>query len=328
MAIEYPELEVDKYVEGYLGLGKHCTEGIRSLTDIFNLTGKTAIVTGGTAGLGYAIANRLAEAGASVVIVGRSAVKGEHSEKEFRERGLDVTWYQADITYVEECEKVVKFTEEKFGKVDILVNNASRWCFCSLVDQTEENYDKVMALNVKGTYFMCKYAARSMIENRVAGKIVNVASVASVACDCANLACLTTYNASKGAVATMTAGMAKELYQYGINVNCVSPGSMDTYGNADEQDGMVAYTDAYEDAALLAFEGSANQPFCNPDEVALMVFACCTDVANFTVGENIKVSGGAHLSHQLIPMALTMDIPEDYEPPRPIYRMSNFPRGC
>ena len=151
----------------------HATH-VKPLSDIYSMSGKNVIVTGGTTGLGYAIANRFAEAGAKVVIVGRSAEKGAIAEKQFRDRGFEVTYCQADITEVPECEKVVKFTEDTYGPVDVLINNAARWIFSALVDQPEEYYDATMNLNVKAYYFMAKYAARSMIMNRRPGKIVNV----------------------------------------------------------------------------------------------------------------------------------------------------------
>lgn len=318
---------LDKYQEATLAMGQKNALAVKSLKSIFDLTGKVALVTGGTVGLGYAITSRLAEAGAQVVIIGRSELKGKRSEKEFRDRGFDVTYFKTDITSVENCNKSVEFAEKTYGKVDILVNNAARWTFSALVDQTEEDYDKVMDLNVKGSYFMAKAAARSMITHRSPGKIVNIASTACIGQDCNDLALLTTYNASKGAVSIMTLGMAKELRQYGIDVNCVAPGNMDTYGNEQEQDGMQVYADEYEDFVIVAMEGSQDSPMCNPDEVALVVFSLCTDVSTFTTGETIKVSGGSHLRHQKLPLALTLDIPEDYEPPRPVYTMANFPKS-
>ena len=317
-----PNYNVD-VKENLLKMGNdHATHNEKTLAEIFDLSGKNAIVTGGTTGMGYAVANRLAEAGASVVIVGRSAVKGENAESEFRARGMEVTYCQADLTEVEECEKVVKFTEEKYGPVDILVNNAARWIFSAYVDTEQWQFDETFNLNVRGVYFMGQFAARSMIENQRVGKIVNIASSSYIANDLANLGLMTTYEASKGAVVSLTMGMAKELKQYGINVNCVAPGSMDTYGNEYPSFGMEDYFDIDGFAEVLSAQtGAGGMPYASPDAPALMVFALCTDLCNWAYGETIKAAGGRHLSHQVIPLSTKIDCleePEDYTPPRHI----------
>lgn len=297
-------------------MGANHAKNTLPLAELINLTGKNVIVTGGTTGLGYAITNRLAEAGAKVVIVGRSAEKGAIAEKQFRDRGLDVTYCQADITVVAECEKVVAFTEEKCGPVDILVNNAARWIFSAVLDQEEELYDQVMDLNVKALYFMTKYAARSMVKHGRIGKVVNIASTACIGQDNDGACLLTSYNASKGAVVSLTIGMAKELRQYGINVNCVAPGGMDTYGNEYESVNLENYMCEYGWDMMEPMEGNFDMPYCNPDEVALTVFTYCTDLTNYVVGETVKASGGSHLSFQQKPFTITMELPENYEPPR------------
>lgn len=307
----------DERKNAVLGMGNVNATEVKSLQEIISLKGKTAIITGGTSGLGYAIASRLAEAGANIVIVGRSEEKGDRAEKDFRARGFNASYCAADITAVDDCYKAVKFAEDIYGQVDILVNNAARWCFGALVDQKEENYDKVMNLNIKAMYFMTQAAARSMITHRSAGKIVNIASTAYIGVDQAGACLLTTYNTSKGAVVSFTIGAAKELKQYGINVNCIAPGGMDTLGNQPEsQDGLMPYIEEFVEEFMDLTAPNRVMPYCNPDEVALMVFAFCSDIANYTYGETLKVSGGSHLSFQGFPFTLTLDIPESYEPPR------------
>jgi NAD(P)-dependent dehydrogenase (short-subunit alcohol dehydrogenase family) len=292
----------------------HAVNIAKPMEEIINLTGKNAIVTGGTTGLGYAVTNRLALAGAKVVIVGRSAEKGKIAESQFRERNLEVTYCQADITDAGECEKVVRTCEEVYGPVDILVNSAGRWTFHSFVDMEEEFFDMVMDLNVKGTYFMGKFAARSMIENRRIGKIVNFGSSAYIACDVENAGLMTSYEASKGAIYSLTMGMAKELKQYGINVNCIAPGSMDTYGNEYPGIGLDDYFEIDDFPALLG--DTHKNTYTTPDDPALMVFTFCTDLCNWVYGETIKCAGGRHLNQQKIPLAVSMDLPEDYMSPR------------
>ena len=311
-----PEYDV-AYDPRLMNMGNdHAINIQKTMNEIVDLTGKNAIVTGGTTGLGYATTNRLALAGAKVIIVGRSADKGKIAETQFRDRNLDVTYCQADITEVEECEKVVKTCEETYGPVDILVNCAGRWTFHSFVDMEEEHFKMVMDLNIKGTYFMGKYAARSMIENQRIGKIVNIGSSAYIACDVENVCLMTTYEASKGAIYSLTMGMAKELKQYGINVNCIAPGSMDTYGNEYPGIGMENYWEVEGFGGLLV--DAQKNTYTTPDECALMVFAFCTDLCNWAYGETIKCAGGRHMNQQKLPLAYTMDLPEDYTSPRKI----------
>lgn len=298
------DYEVD-YSKKLMDMGNfHATHTQKTLTQIIDLTGKNAIVTGGTTGLGYAVANRLSEAGASVVIVGRSEAKGRIAEEQFRARGREVSYCQADLTSPEECDKVVSFCEEKYGPVDILVNNAARWIFQAFLDAEEGNYDKVMDINVKGVFFMGKSAARSMVKHRRAGKVVNIASSAYIGCDTDNVCLMTTYEASKGAVVSLTKGMSKELKQYGINVNCVCPGSMDTYGNEFIPEGMGDYFDIDGFAEQLATSGDTC--YTTPDDPALTVFAFCTDFTNWVYGEALLTAGGRHLSYQKLHCALPL----------------------
>lgn len=151
---------------------------IPSLADAFvnSMKGKTAIITGGVTGLGYNVTNRLAEAGANVVIASRSPQKGEKAEKEFQERGYEVSFCPTDVTDVEACRRAVAFAEEKYGQVDILVANAATWSMYSYLDMPENEFDTVMDCDLKGEYFMGQATTRSMVKNKVPGKIVFVSS--------------------------------------------------------------------------------------------------------------------------------------------------------
>lgn len=279
---------------------------VQSLSDIFinNMAGKVAIVTGGASGLGYNAVNRLSEAGVKVVIASRSEAKGRKAEGEFRSFGREVTWHQTDVTSVASCYEVVDFAEKTYGKVDILVANAATWSMFAFLDMPEEEYDKVMNTDLKGEYFMAQAVARSMVRNRVKGKIIFTSSAARHSSDALNVGMMTHYNAAKGAIASMTMGVAKELRQYGITVNCVAPGGMLSEGALTN----TARTAAYYGMGLVEeMAGDTQTPMAmNPDEVAIAVFAMCTDMSNYMVGETVDVNGGATLSFQKKPWSYTI----------------------
>ena len=279
----------------------------KSLTEVFtNLQDKVAIVTGGASGLGYNVVNRLSEAGAKVVIASRNEAKGKKAEAEFRGRGREVSWFKTDVSIVSDCYAVVEYAEKTYGKVDILVANAATWSMFSYVDMPEEEFDHVMSIDLKGEYFMGQAAARSMIRNQVKGKIVFISSAARHGSDTAKIGMMTHYNAAKGAISSMTMGVAKELRQYGISVNCVAPGGMLSEGALSNNNRAFAnYSMAL--AAEMQGAGAETPIAMNPDEVALAVFAMCTDMANFMVGETIDVTGGVTLSFQQKPWSFTME---------------------
>ena len=294
--------------EVVMNLTAKSTENLPSLSDVFvhSMAGKTAIVTGGATGLGYCVVNRLAEAGANVVIASRNLQRGEKAEKEFRQKGYEVRFCQTDITKVSDCYRAVDFAEENYGKVDVLVANAAAWSMYSYLDMPEEAYDTVMNTDVKGEYFIGQAVARSMVKNKVPGKIVFVSSVARKGADAPGLGMMTHYNAAKGAVSSMTIGVAKELKQYGINVNCVAPGGMLSFGaitntaNLGEMYGqeVLAERAKYSQETPLAM---------NPDVVALAIFGMCTSMSDFMFGETIDVNGGALLSFQKQPWSYSVE---------------------
>ena len=144
--------------------------------------------------------------------------------------GYDVTYRQADVRRVSDCYDVVAFAEERYGTVDIVVPVAATWGARAFVDVQEAEWDDILDTDLKGQYFVCQAAARSMIRGKKGGKIVTIASVAARGEDLSIMGMMTPYNAAKAGVTGITRGMARELKQYGINVNCVAPGGMVTPG--------------------------------------------------------------------------------------------------
>lgn len=289
-------------------MAEKTTLDLRSLQEVFSkdMSGKVAIVTGGATGLGYNIVNRLAEAGVKVIIASRKESTGKKAEAEFNSRELDVKWFQTDVSKVSDCYAVVDYTVEQYGRVDIVVGNAATWSMYSFLDMPEKAFDEVLNIDLKGEYFIAQAAARIMVKQKIKGKIVFISSVAYKGSDAAKIGMMTHYNAAKGAIVSMTKGIAKELRQYGISVNCIAPGGMLTSG---------AMTNAVEAISLYGEElgndrskyGSETPMVMNPDEIALAVFAMCTAMSNFIVGETIDVDGGSMFSFQAKPWSYTVE---------------------
>lgn len=281
---------------------------IASLQDIFctSLKGKIALVTGGATGLGYNIVNRLCEAGASVVIASRNEDNGNKAVTEFRERGYEVSWVKADVTKINDCYEAVEYAVSQYEKLDILVANAAGWSNYSYLDVPESEFDRVIDTDLKGAYFTGQAAARAMVRDKIKGKIVFISSAAHMGEGPPNIVMNTFYVAAKAGVVAMTKGIAGELKQYGINVNCVAPGGMLTAGVFKE--GTEASSLYGEEYLKIKQEHSHKTPLAmNPDTIALSVFALCTPMSDFMVGETVNVNGGVLMNIQEKPFSFTVE---------------------
>lgn len=278
------------------------------LADVLtNLTGKVAIVTGGATGLGFNVANRLAEAGARVVIASRNPERGNAAAETLKERGYEAAFISTDVSSVEACYAAVDFAVETFGNVDILVTSAAGWDEQAYLDVTEATYDRVLDVDLKGSYFMGQAVARNMVANKTKGKIVFISSAAHLGEGPRGVGMNTYYQAAKAGVCALTVGAAAELMQYGINVNCVAPGGMLSRGVFFEgRANSSVYGEEY-DALKLAMREASPVPLAfNPDQVALMVYVLCTSASDFMNGATVDVNGGALLNTQRKPFSTTV----------------------
>lgn len=267
---------------------------IPAMTDMISMKGKTAIVSGGTYGLGYNVAYRYAEAGANVIVTGRGKEKGEQCVADFKGLGYEITYLQGDCTDLKFCEEVVAYAEKTFGKVDILANIAGKQDLMCFLDMQEEVYDKMMDINVKGTYFMSQAVARSMVRNGVEGYIVNCSSTSPFGKDF-TLGMLSHYAASKGAVNALTLSMGRELAQHNIHVNAVACGSMKTTGqDICTPEVIERYGDRMECAGD-KFPPMPDPVSETPDDMARVFFVLSTPLARFMLGNSIHVDGGSYL---------------------------------
>ena len=193
------------------------------LSTLLDLTGRTALVTGGSRGLGLQIAEALGEAGAKILLCSRKAADLEEAAATLQAKGIDTRWVAADASRADDVQRVVAEAMERLGRIDILVNTAGATWGAPAEDHPLEAWDKVMNLNIRSLCIFSQLAAKaSMIPNRY-GRIINVASIAGLAGNSEAMQTIA-YNTSKGAVVNFTRALAGEWGRHGITVNALAPG--------------------------------------------------------------------------------------------------------
>jgi 3-oxoacyl-[acyl-carrier protein] reductase len=246
-----------------------------------NLSGKTALVTGGSRGIGRAIVQELARAGARVAFVYQSnTAAAEQLIAELREHQADVVGLQADVSSKAAADDVVQKVIERFGKLDILVNNAGIIRDTLLAMMSEEQWQAVINTNLTSVFNFCQAATRPMMSARY-GRIVNMSSVAS---EFGNKG-QTNYAASKGGVEGFTRCLAKELASRGVTVNAVAPGFIAT-------DMTAAVRNAAEAEIKKAIPA---RRLGQPEDIAQAVLFLASDCASYITGQVLKVDGGLTL---------------------------------
>jgi NAD(P)-dependent dehydrogenase (short-subunit alcohol dehydrogenase family) len=195
----------------------------RTITQLFDLKGKTALITGGSRGLGLQMAHALGEAGARVLISSRKAADLEEATAELKAAGIDAQWIAADGQNEEECRRLVDETMKRLGSIDVLVNNAGAAWGAAAEDHPVEAWDKVMNLNVRSYFILSQLVARRSMIARKSGRIINTASIAGLGGNPSGMNTIA-YNTSKGAVINFTRALAAEWGKYGITVNAICPG--------------------------------------------------------------------------------------------------------
>ncbi|KKW68739.1 gluconate 5-dehydrogenase [Lampropedia cohaerens] len=195
----------------------------RTVGQLFDLAGKTALVTGGSRGLGLQMAHALGEAGARVLISARKAAELEAAAAELQAAGIDAQWFAADAAEPEAIAHLAAHARQQLGEVDILVNNAGATWGAPAEEHPLAAWDKVMNLNVRGYFLLSQALARQGMIARRAGSIINLASIAGLGGNPPQMTTIA-YNTSKGAVINFTRALAAEWGQYGIRVNAICPG--------------------------------------------------------------------------------------------------------
>ncbi|MFC6279947.1 MULTISPECIES: SDR family oxidoreductase [Polaromonas] len=195
----------------------------RTIQQLFDLKGKTALVTGGSRGLGLQLAHALGEAGARIMLSSRKADDLVEAAAELKSAGIDVDWIAADCSKEADIRALADETIKRFGHVDILVNNAGASWGAPAEDHPVEAWDKVMNLNVRGYFLLSQHIAKHSMIPRKSGRIINLASIAGLGGNPPGMQMIA-YNTSKGAVINFTRALGCEWGQYNITVNAICPG--------------------------------------------------------------------------------------------------------
>jgi NAD(P)-dependent dehydrogenase (short-subunit alcohol dehydrogenase family) len=276
--------------------------------DLLSLHGKCAVVTGGSRGLGEAIVHRLTQAGAAVVFTGRGADALHRVEQQLSATGVTVVGVQADIGSLPDSQKVIDLAAARFGRVDILVNNAAIYTPSFALDTSEELFDNVVGADLKGAFFLAQYAAKAMIDAGGGGRIINLLSTDAFK----PMGPLAAYASAKAGLWAATQNLAKELAAHQILVNAVTPGSTITeerlamfrdgsFASAQVPDGAAATRERLQAAVqsggfaqMLTTMMPLGRPGW-PDEIAKAVLFLASDLGSYVNGANIVVDGAQSL---------------------------------
>ena len=245
-----------------------------------NLENRAAIVTGGAQGIGEAVCLRLAREGAHVLVADNQPQKARQVSDEIASMGNRSSSMEVDVSVKQSVEEMVDNTLNLFGKIDILVNAAGIFISSPIEDIKEEDWDRVIAINLKGTFLCSQIAGKEMIKQKN-GNIVNVSSIAGKYPAIYSGA----YSPSKAGVLLLTQMMAVEWAKHGIRVNAVCPGPTDTAMIRDAFDGEERLNRRKKAIPLNRFATS--------DEIAGAVFYLCSDEAGFVTGESLVIDGGS-----------------------------------
>ncbi len=260
-------------------------KNVKPLEKILDLTGKVAIVSGGSRGLGLRIVNRLCEAGASCVIADVLDELAKEISEHFSSKNYNVKYIKTDVRSIAQIDAAVDFTIKEFGKLDILVNNAAVYRTNKFTDVTEELWDLALDVNLKGTFFFIQAAAKQMIKQGHGGRIINISSNAGNSME-TSYGWMIQYVASKSGVNGITKSLARELKPFGIHINCVVPGGMLSVGGMMQE----------KTPEIMAVrEANPPAPMSDSDEVARVVYMMATQMSDYMDGSIVFVDGGTNL---------------------------------
>jgi gluconate 5-dehydrogenase len=245
----------------------------------FDLRGKVALVTGGSKGIGFGMAQALGTYGAKVLISGRGLTEGKKAEEKLRQQNIEATFYPFDVSIKDEVKETINTMIEEHQRIDILVNNAGMNIRKPLIDVEEEDWDKVVDINLKGIFLVGQMVAKQMIQQKY-GKIINISSILGTV----GSPYQTSYAASKGGINQLTRVWAAELAPYHITVNAIGPGYIKTPMTSEWLSNPERYNQIVE-STMINRIGEVS------DLVGPVVFLA-SDTSSYVTGQILHVDGG------------------------------------
>lgn len=258
------------------------------LKQAFELSSKTAVVTGGAVGIGFGIAYRLAEAGASVVIADMNKQAAEDAAASLTAKGWKASATSVDVSDAAQVQRMVTFAVETYRGLDILVNNAGIYPSIPVMQMQEKDFERILATNLKGVFLCTKAAAEQMIRQGRGGKIINITSVDAIHPSMVGLA---TYDASKHGLWGFTKNVALELAPHKIWVNAIAPGGINTPGT-----GADNFTKEMQEAVKLFLVKIPMHRMGEPDDIGKVALFLASELSSYMTGSQIVVDGGVLLS--------------------------------
>ncbi|SET34715.1 gluconate 5-dehydrogenase [Salinibacillus kushneri] len=252
--------------------------------DMFHLKGKVALITGGGRGIGKQIAESLSDAECSIAICSRKLENCKQTAEELQEKGIQVKAYQCDITNEEKVDQTVESVLKDFGRIDILVNNSGTTWGEDVENMPLEAWEKVMNVNVTGTFLMSKAVGKQMIEQK-AGKIINIASAAGLKAEPPEVLNAIGYSTSKAGVIHFTKDLARKWAKHKIYVNGIAPGFFPTKMTK-------VVLDRYEDQIK---EQNPLQMLGNDNAIKGVALLLASEASDYITGQIISVDGGSTL---------------------------------
>jgi len=249
--------------------------------ELFDLTGKTALVTGGTHGLGMAVATALAEAGAKLVINGHTPERLKKAVETYRQKGFDVASYLFDVTREKQVTDALERIEKEVAPVDILVNNAAIIKRVPMLEMEVDDFRQVLEVDLVGPFIMAKHVAKSMIRRGKGGKIINMCSMMSEV----SRNTVSAYAAAKGGLKMLTKEMADEWAKYNIQANAIGPGYFATEQTAPIREGGHPFNE-------FIIKRTPARRWGKPEELAGAAIFLASKASDFVNGHILYVDGG------------------------------------
>lgn len=261
------------------------------VSNLLNLKGKNAIVTGGAVGIGHSIVEYLAMAGARVLCVDiKEASEIKYSQKNVASSFGEIKYMQQDISAPDAADKIVETALKAFGDLHILVNNAGIFKYRPADEMTEEMWDRTMNINLKAMVFLCKAFVNHLKTQEHGGRIINISSVDSIK----PTGNLSHYDSSKGGVNMFTKALAKEVGPYGITVNAIAPGGIETPGANQMFEGEMSEEEiaAMQEQTKQFIQALPLQRMGRPEEMAKLALFLASDASSYMTGSIVIADGG------------------------------------